>query len=414
MAERDQRTIAVLATLDTKGREADFLRECIKKRGHRALLIDTGVVGEPATQADLSRHKVAAAGGARLEELLDHPTREKAAPIMAAGAARLVARMVADAEIDAVLSLGGTQGTTLSTAVMRSLPIGFPKVMVSTMASGNVSGWVGTKDIVMINSVTDILGLNQVSRRILANAAAAACGMAEVASINSQTDGYLVAVTTVGITTAGAMAAIEVLQSAGHETIVFHAVGTGGQAMEEMMREGIIDAVLDFSTIEVSNQMFGGLLAGGPERLTTAGRLGIPQVICPGAVEVLVFNEPRTVPPKFAGRTLVRHSPQITDLRLNKDEMALVGREIGQRLQQTTDEAVFLIPTAGYDAYATVGEPFYDPQADAAFVMNLKQQLPQTVQVIERPTHINDPDFAREAARTLLELIEKRSKVSVG
>jgi uncharacterized protein (UPF0261 family) len=414
MPSHDKRVVALLATLDTKGREADFLRQCIERRGHRALLIDTGVVGKPTTPSDISREKVAATGGGVWEELLQNPTREKIAPIMAAGARKLVGQLVADREIDAVLSLGGTQGTTLSTAVMRSLPFGFPKIMVSTMASGNVSGWVGTRDITMIHSVTDIMGLNKVSRRILTNAAAAACGMAEEYSDDSESERHLIALTTVGITTTGVMEAVEVLQRAGHETIVFHAVGTGGEAMEEMMVEGLIDAVLDFSTIEISNEMFGALLAGGPDRLTTAGKLGIPQVICPGAIEVLVFNEPHTVPARFADRTLVRHSPQITDLRLNKVEMALVGEEIGKRLQHTSDETVFLIPTSGYDSYATEGEPFYDPEADAAFVASLKQQVPQNVTVIERPTHINDPSFAREAAETLLELLADRAKVGVG
>ena len=178
----------------------------------------------------------------------------------------------------------------------------------------------------------------------------------------------LVGVTTVGITTQGAMQAIEVLEAAGYETIVFHAIGPGGRAMEQMMREGIIGAVLDFSTIEVSNEMHHALLAGGPDRLTTAGKLGLPQVICPGAIEVLVYNEPETVPPPFNTRTLIRHSPQITDVRLNKEEMAEVGREVARRLQYTTCDAVFMIPTAGYDSYAVKGEGFYDPEADAAFV----------------------------------------------
>src|SRR5436305_1175223 len=228
------RTIVVLATLDTKGKEAQYLRECIEKRGHRALVMDTGVTGTPAAAADIARAEVAAAGGM--------------------------------AEVD--------------------LPV-------------------------------------------------------------EHRDRPLVGVTTVGITTVGAMKAAEVLENAGFETIVFHAVGTGGRAMEEMMRQGIISAVLDFSIIEVSNEMHGALLAGGPERLTTAGRLGLPQVICPGAVEVLVFNEPHTVPEKFRGRTLVRHSPKITDVRLDRAEMAALGREVARRLGETRGDAVFLIPAGG-------------------------------------------------------------------
>jgi uncharacterized protein (UPF0261 family) len=408
------KTIVVLATLDTKGREAQYLRECIEGRGHRALLIDTGVVGVPAAAADVPREEVAAAGGRPLAELLDRPTREAAAPVMAAGATRIVSALAARGEAHAILSLGGTQGTTLSTAVMRALPYGFPKVMVSTMASGNVAPWVDTKDITMMYSVTDIMGLNPFMRLILANAAGAACGMAEAAVPFRRGDRPLVGVTTVGITTAGAMKAVEVLERAGLETIVFHAVGTGGRAMEEMMGQGLIGAVLDFSIIEVSNEMHGALLAGGPDRLTTAGRLRLPQVICPGAVEVLVFNEPHTVPARFQGRTLVRHSPKITDVRLDREEMAAVGREVARRLQGTTADAVFLVPTAGYDSYATAGGPFHDLEADAAFVRELAAHLPTRVRLVERPTDINDPAFAAEAAETLSRLIQARQCLAEG
>jgi uncharacterized protein (UPF0261 family) len=223
-------------------------------------------------------------------------------------------------------------------------------------------------------------------------------------------DKPLVAVTTVGITTQGAMRAVGVFEAAGYETIVFHAIGPGGRAMEQMMKEGIVGAVLDYSTIEVSNEMHHALLAGGPERLTTAGKLGLPQVICPGALEVLVFNEPETVPARYQGRTMIRHSPQITDLRLNADEMAEVGREVAKRLQYTHQDAIFMIPTAGYDSYAVAGMGFHDPEADAAFVAELKANLPKTIRVIERDTHIEDPAFATEAAELLISLIQARQK----
>jgi uncharacterized protein (UPF0261 family) len=404
------KTIVVLATLDTKGREAQYLRACIERRGHRALLIDTSVVGTVAAVADVPREEVAAAGGRSLAQLLEKPTREESAPVMAAGATKIIGSLVAQGQVHAVLSLGGTQGTTLSTAVMRALPYGFPKVMVSTMASGNVAPWVDTKDITMMFSVTDIMGLNPFMRKILANAAGAACGMAEAEHGTSLERGNrpLVGVTTVGITTQGAMKAVEVLEREGFETIVFHAVGTGGRAMEEMMRQGLIAAVLDFSIIEVSNEMHAALLAGGPERLTTAGRLGLPQVICPGAVEVLVFNEPHTVPAKFQGRTLVRHSPKITDVRLDREEMAAVGREVARRLGTPAGDAVFLIPAGGYDSYAVAGGPFHDPEADTAFVRELSANLPPGVRLVERSTEINDPAFAAEAAETLIALIRAR------
>ena len=403
------RTVALLATLDTKGIEIAYMRDCIVARGHRALVIDSGLMGEAATAADITTAQVAEAGGSSLQTLRRNADREESAPIMTAGATRLVRELVARGEIHALVALGGTQGTTLSTAVMRALPYGFPKIMVSTMASGNVARWVGTRDITMMYSVTDIMGLNPFMRRVLANAAGAACGMAEVELPDSAAK-PLVAVTTVGITTQGAMKAAEVLQAGGYETIVFHAVGTGGRAMEEMMREGVIGAVLDYSTIEVSNEMFHALLAGGPDRLTTAGALRLPQVLCPGAIEVLVFNEPETVPAQYRDRRLVRHSPQITDLRLNRKEMADVGREVGRRLGSTKDDAVFLVPKAGYDSYATEGEAFFDPDADAAFVEALRASVPDRVAVVERDLDINDPAFATEAAKTLIGLMQAKAK----
>ncbi|MBI2939049.1 MAG: Tm-1-like ATP-binding domain-containing protein [Chloroflexi bacterium] len=403
------KTIVILATLDTKGREAQYLREQIEALGDRALVVDTGVTGTPAARADVTREEVAEAGGMTLARILESPTREVAAPVMADGATKIMLELAAEGKAHGIVAMGGTQGTTLSTTVMRALPYGFPKVMVSTMASGNVAPWVDIKDITMMFSVTDILGLNPVMRKILANAAGAVCGMADVEVQLERGGRPLVGVTTVGITTRGAMRAIEVLEEAGYETIVFHAIGPGGRAMEQMMKEGIIGAVLDFSTIEVSNEMYHALLAGGPERLTTAGKLGLPQVLCPGAIEVLVYNEPHTVPARYQGRTLIPHSPKITDVRLNKEEMAEVGREVVRRLHYTTDEAVFLIPTAGYDSYAVKGMGFYDPEADAAFVAELKEGLPENIRIVERDTHIDDPAFAAEAARMLISLIEARA-----
>jgi len=402
------KTIVVLATLDTKGHEAQFVREQIERLGEKALIVDVGVVGKPAIEADVSRQAVAEAGGTPLANLLENPDREVAAPVMAEGATRIIAQLVEQGKVHGILSMGGTQGTTLATSVMRALPYGFPKVMVSTMASGNVAPWVDIKDITMMFSVTDILGLNPVMRTILANAAGAATGMAQ-ASIPMEAGGKpLVAITTVGITTQGAMKAIQVLEEAGYETIVFHAVGTGGRAMEQLMEEGVIGAVLDYSTIEVSNEMFHALLAGGEKRLTTAGDLGLPQVLAPGAIEVLVYNEPETVPPPFNTRTLIRHSPKITDVRLNAEEMARVGEEVARRLQHTKGPAYFVIPTAGYDSYAVKGKGFYDPEADLAFAQALKANLPPNIMVLERDTHIEDPEFASWAAELLIELIEKK------
>jgi uncharacterized protein (UPF0261 family) len=403
------KTIVVLGTLDTKGLEAGFLKEQIEHFGHKALLVDTGVVGKPTLAADVSREAVARAGGTELAELLKHPSRETAAPVMAAGAARIVAGLQKDDKIHGVVAMGGTQGTTLCTKVMRELPYGFPKVMVSTMASGNVAPWVDIKDITMMFSVADIMGLNPVTRKILANAAAAVCGMVDSPVTIEPGGEPLVAITTVGITTRGAMKAAEVLQAAGYHTIVFHAIGPGGRAMEQMMKESLIGAVLDYSTIEVSNHMFGALLNGGPERLSWAGKLGLPQVFAPGAIEVLVYNEPETVPPPYNKRRLVRHSPQITDVRLNAGEMRRVVEEVARRLKHTKDPAVFMIPTGGFDSYDAKGGEFWDPESDEAFVQALRDGLPGNIRLVERPENIEDPAFAEAAARELIRLIQGRT-----
>lgn len=404
--------IAVLATLDTKGREAQYLREQINHFGHEAILIDTGVVGDPATQAEITRQQVAQAGGVELDELLVEPTRERAAPVMARGAIELVGDLVNKGQVHGVIAMGGTQGTTLATHVMRSLPYGLPKVMVSTMASGNVAPWVDIKDITMMFSVADILGLNPLTRKILANAAGAVCGAASVEVTLEANDRTLIAVTTVGITTLGAMKAIDVLEKAGYETIVFHAIGAGGRAMEQLMREGIIGGVLDYATIEISNQMYGAMLAADDDRLTTAGKLGLPQVICPGAIEVLVFGEPESVPPPFDSRPLIRHSPQITDVRLDQQEMVAVAREVSRRLTHTQDDAVFLVPTAGFDCYGVVGQDLHDPVADAAFLETLRECLPANITILEKDTHIDDPEFATEAAQQLIRLVETQQTKS--
>jgi uncharacterized protein (UPF0261 family) len=273
--------------------------------------------------------------------------------------------------------------------------------MVSTMASGNVAPFVDIKDITMMFPVTDILGLNPVARKILSNAAGAVCGMA-ASDVELHADRPLVGVTTVGITTAGAMTAIEVLEAAGYETIVFHAVGTGGRAMEALMKEGVIKAVLDIATIEVANEMYDAMLAAGPERLTVAARLGLPQVLCPGAIAILVYGPHDSIPDKYKGRQYVPHSPLITDIRLTKEEQVAVAREIARRLQGNRGPCTFFIPTRGFDSYSAEGQTFWDPEADAAFVATLKAELPPDIQVVERDADINDPAFAAELAHTLI------------
>lgn len=402
------KTIVILGTLDTKGREMKFVKDTIERLGHRALVMDTSVIGKPFFKPDVSREDIAEAGGMSFEELVKDPSREVASPLMSGGAARLISKMLEEGKIHGIISMGGTQGTSLATAVMRSLPIGFPKVMVSTIASGNTAPFVDICDITMMNSVADILGLNPVTRKILSNAAHAICGMAESEEDIRISDKPLVAVTTVGITTPCAMKATELLESSGCDTIVFHAVGTGGRAMEHLMKREVIKAVLDIATIEVTNEMYGGLLAGGGERLTVAGRLGLPQVLAPGAIAILVFGKPETIPEKYRGREIIRHSPMITDIRVTKEEQIEVAQELARRLKYAKGPTVFMIPRKGYDSYSVSEMPFWEPESDAAFVETLKADFPSNIKVVEMDYDINDPRFAEAMVNALVELMRQK------
>ena len=407
-----KKTIAILATLDTKGPEADYLRQQVQGFKQNALVIDTGVVGEPAVKADITREEVAEAGGTPLSELLKDPTQEKAHPVMTAGAASILKKYLDEDRVHGVVSLGGTQGTSLGTAVMQTLPYGFPKVMVSTVASGNVSSFVDIKDITMMFSVSDILGLNPVMRKILANAAGAACGMAnvEIKIESAKGDKPLIGMTNIGLATRGTIKALELFKEKGYDVIVFHAVGSGGRAMEQMMKEGIIGAVLDYALVEIPNEIYGGLNAGGPDRLKTAGQLGLPQVICPAGVEHigLILSEPHKGPEEHMHRKYYYHSPIIFVYRLEKDEMIVTAKEIVDRLSYTKDEAVFMIPTNGFDRSCYEGAPLYDPEGDRAFIDYLKKHLPKNIRIEERDCKVEDAEFVEEAVNTLIGLVEKR------
>lgn len=405
----EPKTIAVLATLDTKGDEARYIREQLEALGSRALLCDMGVLGAPTTTPDLTREAIAEAGGTPLADLLASPTREAAAPVMISGALGLLRAKVEAGEVHGVLGLGGFQGTSACTQVMRGLPYGLPKVMVSTAASGDTSSYVDIMDITMMFSVGDILGLNPFTRKILANAAGAAHGMAQVeVSIEAQVrDKPLVGMSNLGVLTQGAQVALERFAERGYEVIVFHAIGSGGRAMEQMMKQGIIGAVFDYAMGEIADEVFGVLRAGGPERLTVAGELGLPQVLCPGGSEHLgVLVEPNVVPEKWKDHTYVFHSPVVFVPRLNADEFVRVAEDIKARLQHTRGNAVLMLPTDGTGSYAKPGGDLRDTDSDAAFFAALKKGLPDGIEVVERDTHAEDPDFVRECVDRLIAMIE--------
>ncbi|MEO1213521.1 MAG: Tm-1-like ATP-binding domain-containing protein [Bacteroidota bacterium] len=406
------KTIALLVTLDTKDQEAGFLVEEIEARGDNALLIDIGVVGKPGIEASIGREEVIRIGGGDLGALLKDPTREKSNPFVVQGCINILNSRIVNDEVHAVLGLGGTQGTSTCCNIMQALPYGFPKIMVSTIASGDTSGFVGIKDITMMPSVSDILKLNPFTRKILANAAAAACGMASVETKfkMEKADKPLIGMSNLGVLTNGAIEAIKYIESKGYEVIVFHAVGSGGQAMEQMMKEGIIGAVFDYAMGEIADDVWSVLRAGGPERLTVAGKLGLPQVLCPGGAEHLgILVEPNVVPEEFKDHQIVFHSPVVFVPRLNEEEIVRVAKSIIERLQHTTDKAYFMFPKKGVGRYSIPGGVLEDPASDKAFFDYLRDNLPSNIEVVERDTHAEDPAFVKEAVDLLIELIEERS-----
>ena len=404
------KTIALLITLDTKDQEATFLKEQIEALRHKAFLIDIGVIGQAGIKANISREEVIAKGGGSLHELLKNPAREKSNPFVVKGSTSILQKAIIEDKVHAVIGLGGTQGTSTCCAIMQALPYGFPKIMVSTVASGDTSSFVGIKDITMMFSVSDILKLNPFTRKILANAAAAACGMAKVETQFAMKKGTqpLIGISNLGVLTQGTMHAIELFEAKGYEVIVFHAVGSGGRAMEQMMKEGIIGAVLDYAMGEIADDVWSVLRAGGPERLTVAGKLGLPQVLCPGGAEHLgILVPPNEVPNEYKNHQYVFHSPIVFVPRLNTEEIQRVAADICQRLQHTTNKAYFMLPKGGVGRYSKEGGTLYDEASDDAFFDYLKANLPSNIEVIERPYYIEDRAFVEEAVNLLIELIEE-------
>ncbi|NND34362.1 MAG: Tm-1-like ATP-binding domain-containing protein [Saprospiraceae bacterium] len=406
------KTIALLVTLDTKDQEAGYLVEQIKNRGHVPLLMDIGVIGDPGIPADISREEIARAGGHELSAMLVNPTREEAGQVMVDGSRKILLEKIAAGEVHAVLGLGGTQGTSSCCDIMQVLPYGLPKIMVSTVASGDTSSFVGIKDITMMFSVSDILKLNPFTRKILSNAAAAACGMAESESIFDMQKGEkpLIGMSNLGVLTQGAIKALKYFEDAGYEVIVFHAVGSGGKAMEQMMKEGIIGAVFDYAMGEIADDVYKVLRAGGPERLTVAGKLGLPQVLCPGGAEHLgILVPPHEVPEEFKEHKYVFHSPVIFVPRLNEVEICKIADDICKRLQHTKNKAYFMIPLQGVGRYSIPGGVLEDKVSDAAFFQSLKDGLPKNIIVVEKDMHAEEDAFVKEAVERLISLIEENT-----
>ena len=394
-------TVVLVGTLDTKGAEYAWLRDRVRELGCDAVLVDVGV-GASDVEADVAAERVAEAGGASLRALRDAGDRGAAVTAMGEGAAAVVAGLE---RVDAVLAVGGSGGSSIAARAVRDLPIGLPKLIVSTMASGDVAPYVGAKDVTMMYSVVDIAGVNRVSRLILGNAAAAAAAAAEAYAETKAAaeadERPLVAASMFGVTTPAVDAARERLDELGYEVLVFHATGAGGRALEGLVESGLIAGVLDLTTTELADDLVGGVLSAGPERLTAAGRHGVPQVVAPGALDMVNFGPRETVPERFEGRNLYVHNPTVTLMRTTKEEMAELGRRVAAKLAGADGPTVLFLPLGGVSALDAPGMPFHDPEADEACFAAMEG----AVETERLDVNINDPSFGRAMADRLHQMI---------
>lgn len=399
------KTVAVLGTFDTKGKELKFIKECIEEHGLKTLCINTGVF-EPVVEPDISSAEVATAVGADINAIVEKRDRATATEVLAKGTEKLIPQLYAEGKFDGIISIGGSGGTSLATPAMRQLPLGVPKVMVSTMASGDVSPYVGTSDIVMIPSVVDAEGLNDISKVIFSNAANAVVGMVQNRK-EIESDGKpLLAATMFGVTTPCVKAAEDYLHEQGYDVLVFHATGTGGKCMEALINQGFIKGVLDLTTTEWCDEVVGGVLNAGPDRLTAAGKNGIPQVVSVGALDMVNFGPMDTVPTQFKDRNLYKHNPTVTLMRTTADELKSIGHEIATRLADTTGKTTLMLPLKGVSMIDVDGQPFYDAEADKVLFDTLRTELEgSNVEIVELDTDINDKEFAVAAAKKLISLL---------
>jgi uncharacterized protein (UPF0261 family) len=398
-------SVFLFATLDTKGIEADFVRSRLCECGVDVTLVDVGCLGEPQVPADVPRDELFRSAGTTLAELQTTGDRGLAVTKAAEGAATLAAERYGAGKLTGVVGIGGSAGSTIASAAMRALPIGVPKLLVSTLASGNTRAYVGDKDILLLNAVVDIAGLNRISRTVLDEAARAMAGLVKFRPVRaSRLDKPLVAATMFGVTTPCVQRARQELEAAGYEVLTFHAVGSGGQALESLIDEGLIAGVLDITTTELADELVGGVLSAGPNRLTAAGRRGVPQVISVGATDMVNFHALETVPERFRERLLHRHNANVTLMRTTVAENAAIGSEIGTKATAAMGPTAILLPTQGVSALDRAGQSFDDPAARQALFTAIRTAAP-TIETIELDAHLNDEAFAVAAAQKLIELI---------
>jgi uncharacterized protein (UPF0261 family) len=403
------RYVVILGTLDTKGAEVDFLRQAVRAEGGEPLVIDTGVLGEPAAseEADVTRHQVAEAAGSSIEALIQEGDKAQALVTMAEGAGRIVRRLFREGQLGGLLSIGGSRGTALGTRVMQSLPVGVPKLMVSTMASGrNPFGpYVGTKDVTLMHSVADILGLNAVTRPIFRNAAAAIVAMSRVGTPVQRGERRVLVASMLGVSTTLVGQIQALMDPEENEVIAFHAIGTGGRSMEELIESGLVDGVFDVTPGEMTQFVADSLFSAGPERMKAAGRRSVPQVVAPGGVDFVIEGPLEDLPAKYCGRQTMVHTPTITLVRTSPEEMAQVARLIAERLAESAGPVAAILPLRAFGWFAMEGQPLHNPGSDRAFIETFKAHIPARVEVVELDTHLNDPLVGQTAVRLMKDML---------
>ena len=401
------KTVVIIGALDTKGQEFAFIKGLVEKEGLKTLLVDFGVMGEPSFKPDVSRAEVAAAGGGKLDQLRSGDRKDEAMKVMSTGLAVTVRKLYDGGKLQGIIGMGGTGGTSVATSAMRTLPVGVPKVMVSTVGGGDVSAYAGTKDITFIPSIVDVAGFNRISRTIYANAAGAIAGMTKVDVPQAKEEKPLVTASMFGNTTTCVDKARSILESKGFEVLVFHATGTGGKTMESLIADGYIAASLDITTTELADEVCGGVFTAGPERMSAAARAGIPTVLVPGCVDMCNFWALSTVPEKYRNRNLYQWNPNVTLMRTNVEENRMMGRMIAKAANESKGRVAILLPLKGVSMLDSPGNAYWDPEADRACYEAIKTNVKRGIAVIELDNNINDPEFAAKAAETLLGMVGK-------
>jgi uncharacterized protein (UPF0261 family) len=402
------KTVAVIGAFDTKGLEFSFLKSEIEKYGCKTFMINVGVLGEGPFQTDVTAAQVAEAGGSSLEKLAADKDRGVAMEVMTRGAAVIAKKLYGEGKFDGMISMGGSGGAVVGTSAMRALPVGVPKLMVTTVASGDVSAYVGTTDITMMPSIVDVSGLNRISRAIFANAAGAIAGMVKVEKVVGASDEKpLIAATMFGNTTRAVDNARKFLEDKGYEVLVFHATGTGGRTMEHLVESGYFAGVLDMTTTEWADEVCGGVLSAGKTRLEAASKAGIPAVVTPACIDMCNFWAPETIPAKFNERILYKWNPNITLMRTTPEENKQMGEIFAEKLNMAKGPVAVFIPMGGFSEVDFPEKPFWWPEANQAFVDALKKNLRSDIPVVISDKDVNNPEFSEMVASKLSEFLTK-------